>query len=164
MSRERIKIFLKKIVEGGREFAVWEIDLKSVKVARRYCIMLIVTLTIGLVSTTIEGIVVYIKEGIPIRTEVVLYPSPQDTGIVINILRTLVEIHWWLLIQLMTAVDCLVATSLVFVGYKFRTLEAYFGSLRQKYLQRSGENLDVLERDFRKDFITGIKFHKEILW
>ncbi|XP_026328210.1 uncharacterized protein LOC113236390 [Hyposmocoma kahamanoa] len=102
--------------------------------------------------------------GIPIRTEVVLYPTPADTGIVVNILRILVEIHWWLLVALMTGVDCLVATSLVLVGYKFRTLAAYFGSLRQKYLQRSGENLDVLEKDFRKDFIAGIKFHKEILW
>lgn len=58
--------------------------------------------------------------GIPIRTEVVLYPTPADSGLFVNILRTLVEMHWWLIVALMTTVDALGACSLVFVGHKFR--------------------------------------------
>lgn len=74
LSRKRVKIFLKRILEEDREFAILEIDQNSVKIAKRYCMMLIMTLFFCLFSATVDGIKVHIKQG---KLDFVTYESGQ---------------------------------------------------------------------------------------
>lgn len=61
--KQRIKILFKKMFEEDRDFAVLEIDLESVKIAKRYSLFLILTLTVCLISAGIDGVMVHFKQG-----------------------------------------------------------------------------------------------------
>lgn len=63
MARNRVKIFLKRILEEDREFAILEIDLRSIKMAKLYCLSLVLTLFNCLSAATIDAIVVHINKG-----------------------------------------------------------------------------------------------------
>lgn len=63
LAKKRVKVFLKRILEENREFAVLEIDLQSVKTAKRYCISLVLILFFCLFSALIDGIMVHLEQG-----------------------------------------------------------------------------------------------------
>lgn len=63
LAKKRVKVFLKRMLEENREFAVLEIDLHSIKVAKRYCLVLILTLFFCLFSATLDGIMTHIEQG-----------------------------------------------------------------------------------------------------
>lgn len=103
--------------------------------------------------------------GIPIRTEVVLYPTPADTGIFVNILRSLIEMHWYHMMAMMLAIDGFMICSLVIVRFKFKALRLYCQEMRTKVLKNvKNKSRMELEKTFKKDFVTVIKMHEDALW
>ncbi|XP_026333420.1 uncharacterized protein LOC113240354 [Hyposmocoma kahamanoa] len=164
LMKRRIKVLLKRFFEEKREFACLDLDEESVKTAKKYCALMVGIVYFTVFAATVDGIKMHLTYGIPIRTEILLYPTPAHSGLFINILRFLAELHWWYGVTIMISVDCICVCFLVFTGYRFRTLRVYFEELGQKYQKDAGGNLDVLEEKYIKDFERGILFHKEILW
>ncbi|CAH0757939.1 unnamed protein product [Diatraea saccharalis] len=119
--KERVRVLLERMLEGTRSiYSSVEIDRASMKSAFIYVSSMVVSTFGTLLFATIDGIWTHIKEGIPIRTEVVLYPTRSDSGVFVNILRVMVELHWWCIVTYMLLVNALSTFSLTFTGYKFK--------------------------------------------
>ncbi|KAG6456931.1 hypothetical protein O3G_MSEX010030 [Manduca sexta] len=164
--KSKIRIIFEKLLEETRSvFYSEELDKQCVKQYIRYSLALIGVSYLTLFTTTINGIRVHFMEGIPIRTEVTFYPRASDSGYLINILRFFIEFHWWYIVGIMVVIDCLGVASLVFVSYKFKLLQLYFKQMREKVLENHGKvERKVLEDEFKKDFVVGVKLHAHALW
>nr|ARO70272.1 Odorant Receptor 60 [Dendrolimus punctatus] len=86
----------------------------------------------------------------------------NQTGVSINVFRFFIEFHWYYLVGIMTAIDSLTVCCLVFLGYKFKLIQLFFGNMRDK-MAKPGDTR-MRENDFRNDFIVGIKLHEDALW
>ncbi|CAB3244132.1 unnamed protein product [Arctia plantaginis] len=164
--KDKFAVVMKRLLEGTRStFHSIELERASVKQSTRYFLMLIISVYITLVSTFIDGVRAHIKDAIPIRTEVVLYPTPADTGIFVNILRSLIEIHWYHMMAMMLSIDGFVICSLVIVRFKFKALKLYCQEMRTKVLKNvENKSRMDLEKSFKNDFVTVIKMHEDALW
>ncbi|CAG4934643.1 unnamed protein product [Colias eurytheme] len=158
IKREEIKVFFKRMLDDTRN-SVEDIEKHAVKRALFYCLVLISVLSLALFFIVVDAVRAYIVQGIPIRTEVIFYPTASDTGIFVNILRVFVEIHFWLFIIIMTSVDCLSLCSLVFLGFKFRGVRIYFEKLGEKFNKPT-----FVSEEFERDFIVGVQLHEDALW
>ncbi|XP_049871807.1 uncharacterized protein LOC126370827 [Pectinophora gossypiella] len=165
LQRNRIKAFLERFLEDDREYVSFELEKASGKRALMYCIPIQITLFITLSSTMVDGIRTHFKEGIPIRAEVVYFPSPSQTGVVCNIFRFFIEVHWYYVVALMTSIDCLSVSCMVFLSSKFKLLSTYFEGLKKKHQANVGnKSQQELVDEFRQDFVMGIKLHQHALW
>ncbi|XP_049871535.1 uncharacterized protein LOC126370615 [Pectinophora gossypiella] len=73
--------------------------------------------------------------------------------------------HWYYCIAMMTAIDCLSVCSMVFISSKFKLLSTYFEGLKKKYQANvEKKSQQELEREYREEFVTGIKLHQNTLW
>ncbi|RVE48662.1 hypothetical protein evm_006733 [Chilo suppressalis] len=164
--KERVRNLFKRMMEGNRSiYSSIDLDKESVRKAIIYSICLAVITLWTLLFALMDGIFTYISEGIPIRTEVVLYPTRHNSGFFVNILRFLVELHWWCIITNMLVADCLCVSTLIFSGYKFKIVTMYFNNLRKKTRNKIGTKSRLaLRDDFEKDFKLGIQLHEEALW
>ncbi|XP_038222179.1 uncharacterized protein LOC119839811 [Zerene cesonia] len=158
IKKEEIKAFFKRMLDDTRN-SVEDIEKYAVKRALFYCLVLISVLSLALFLTVVDAVKAYFVQGIPIRTEVIFYPTSSDTGVFVNILRVFVEIHFWLFIIIMTSIDCLSLCSLVFLGFKFRGVRIYFEKLAEKFNKPS-----IISEEFESDFITGVQLHEDALW
>ncbi|KAJ2949578.1 hypothetical protein O0L34_g15496 [Tuta absoluta] len=164
LQKKRIRLLLKSFIEEDREYALLELERVAVKRAFRYCSAMQGTLYLTLFFYLVDGIRMHFKEGIPIRAEVVYYPSPEHSGVIVNILRFFVELHWWYIVSMMTCIDCLSVCSMVYLAYKFRCLGVYFASLRQKLIKNfKSMSVDAALKKHRDDFVVGIKLHEHAL-
>nr|QLI62086.1 odorant receptor 43 [Streltzoviella insularis] len=164
--RDRIKAVLKKLLEDNRTiFISADIDKSSVKKVKVYCIVLVSTVYLTIVSAYIDGFRAHFNEGIPIRGEITYYPTPLDSGILVNILRFIVEFHWLYIVTVMNLIDCMSYCTLIFLSSQFKLTQTYYNLLRKKYTKNSNKKTcNVLGEEYKKDFLIGIRLHENALW
>ncbi|XP_063830237.1 uncharacterized protein LOC135079511 [Ostrinia nubilalis] len=153
------------MVGEERLYVCLDIEKKSVRKAMLYSLSLAAVTYVTVFFTALDGLRDAIKEGIPFRTEVHLFPSPSYSGIFSGFLYVLKECHWWVIVTNMILVDGLSIFSLVYLGSKCKLVCKYFDSLREKTIKNSKSmSKETLGQEFEKDFVTGIKLHEEALW
>ncbi|XP_021202897.2 olfactory receptor 17 isoform X4 [Bombyx mori] len=165
-NRKKIREVFGRLLEENRSvYSCGELEKESMKQIKRYSLAFIGVSYMTLVMSTIDGLRAHFKEGIPIRTEVTYYPSPSNSGVIVNILRFLVEFHWWYIVSVMVAIDSLAVASFVFVTFKFKLLQRYFKDMGLT-VRRDQSNMtdEALADKFRRDFIVGVKLHENALW
>ncbi|KAJ8718313.1 hypothetical protein PYW08_002550 [Mythimna loreyi] len=162
----RIKFVMERLLEGSRPiFYSLELEKKSVKQFAINCFAVTAASYAVLGSAMIEGIRQHYIQDIPVRTEVVYYPNPTQSGPGVNVVRFLVELHWYYIVAMMSTMDCLALCSLITVGHKFKVLRLYFNELRIRTLEnKENKTKKELAEEFKKDFVTGIKLHSDALW
>ncbi|XP_068622637.1 uncharacterized protein [Battus philenor] len=165
IKREKVKEVLQILLEENKEEVFdQKLDRNSVRRAKIYCTCLFVNIYIILTSATVEGIKNHIEEGVPIRTEVTFVPTRDDSGLLVNVFRFFIQLHWWFMVSIMCAIDFLSISSLVFLSYKFKRVRLHFEKFRciliKEYKFKTGEVLDEM---FRKNFVLGVKLHQHAL-
>ncbi|XP_075979551.1 uncharacterized protein LOC142978846 [Anticarsia gemmatalis] len=165
-NRERVIVVIERLLEGPRSiFYSLELERASMRTCTKYCVTLTVTVYMTLFLAAADAIGAHIKEGVPITTEVVYYPSSANSGVFVNVLRFFMELHWYYMMAMMICIDSLCLCALVTVGCKFKVLQVYFHDLRSKMLEnKEKKTRDDLEEEYKRDFVTGIKLHEDILW
>ncbi|KAM3958389.1 olfactory receptor 17 [Aphomia sociella] len=164
MRRDQVKCIFKRMLEGTRSiFISPDLDKASMKRAILYCIMLTATTYITLFLTQLEAVIAYFVEGIPIRSEVTLFPKSTDT-ISAKILRFFIEVHWWFFVTIMIQVDCLCYCSLVYTSFRFKLLQQYFEGLGKIFINNPGRKTrSQLEEEYQEAFIVGVSLHDDVL-
>ncbi|KAL4709487.1 hypothetical protein ACJJTC_012824 [Scirpophaga incertulas] len=166
LQKHRIRALFERLLEASRSvYTVFEVEKRSVWQAKLCCLVLAASSYCTLLFTVVDAIVGYFTQGIKIRTEVVLYPTPAHSGLLINLLRLLIEVHWWCIVTNMILVDCLSSVAMVYVAHKLMIVKLYFQNLRQKVISNIGKKSDLeIQKEYEMDFITGVKLHKDALW
>ncbi|XP_072938233.1 uncharacterized protein [Epargyreus clarus] len=161
-----IKIVLERLLEDNRSiFPSAKLDNDSIKTAMKYCLAIACAVYLTSFATIMDGVMTHIKEDIPIRTEVTYFPGKHHSGFFVNLLRFIIEFHWWYIVSIMILIDCLSILSLTFSGSKFRRVRLYFKSLRNRFLENPHRKLNAAEeKQFWQDFVDGIKLHDDALW
>nr|WCC57372.1 odorant receptor 37 [Papilio dardanus] len=164
MKRREIMDMLQMLLENRQYYNRPTLDQYSVTRARFYCICLFINIFIILVSATIEGVINYLYEGIPIRTEVTFLPYRENTGTSTDMFRFIIQFHWWFLMAIMYSIDSLSISSLVFLSYKFKNVRFHFNSSRIKMIEISKiKQQCLIDKLFEQNFIIGIKLHQDAL-
>ncbi|XP_063830238.1 uncharacterized protein LOC135079512 [Ostrinia nubilalis] len=165
LQRKRVRVLFKRMVGEEWLYVCLDIEKKSVKKAMLYSLTLAAVTYTTLFFTALDALRGTIREGIPFRTEVHLFPSPSYSGIFFGFLYVLKECHWWVIVTNMILVDGLSIFSLVYLGSKCELVCKYFDSLREKTIKNSKSmSKETLGQEFEKDFINGIKLHEDTLW
>ncbi|CAK1542351.1 unnamed protein product [Leptosia nina] len=147
--KEEIKMFLKKLVEDE------EFDESAVKAAKLVIKTMIITVySVSAVQMSV-GFKDYFVEDIPIRIEVLFFPRETDTGHLVNTIRVLGVIHFWYMICVMTAVECLCLCALVFIRFKFIRIRVFFEEM---------EKIPFSSELYEKRFVKGVELYKKTLW
>nr|QEE82763.1 odorant receptor 45 [Conogethes pinicolalis] len=162
--KNRIRVLFGKILDG-ETYRSLELEKECVKKAIGYCVTLAVITYMTLVMTTVDAFFSY-KQGIPFRLEVSFIPGQIfQNGSLRNFLRSVNDIHWWCIVTNMILVDGISFTSLIYQGYKFRSVNDYFEGLRTKTVSNAKtKSEEVCAEEYEKDFIAGIKLHQNALW
>ncbi|KAJ8714395.1 hypothetical protein PYW07_002620 [Mythimna separata] len=162
----RIKFVMERLLEGSRPiFHSLELEKKSVTQFAINCFAVTAASYAVLGSAIIEGIRQHYIQDIPVRTEVVYFPNPSQSGPFVTVVRILVEFHWYCIVAMMSTMDCLALCSLITVGHKFKVLRLYFQQLRIRTLEnKERKTKKELAEDFKKDFVIGIQLHSDALW
>ncbi|XP_053611541.1 uncharacterized protein LOC128675856 [Plodia interpunctella] len=164
LQRKRIRAVLKRFVEETRSiYSSSEIDKAATNKSFRFCFAMGFILFVTLTSAEIDGVRAHFQEDIPIRGEVIYYPSKNQTGILVNLMRFSAEFHWYYLVAIMTVADSLAICSMIYIEAKFKLLQLYFQNLGNT-LKDETKNITEREEEYKKRFIDGIRLHEDALW
>ncbi|GBP59688.1 hypothetical protein EVAR_48656_1 [Eumeta japonica] len=96
VQRNKIKVFLEAMLEDEGSIDTSEqIEFETVKKFKMHCFILSLSMFMAISTGTINAITFYFLEGIPVRTLVPYWPTSTDHGMFVNIIKFLVNFHWW---------------------------------------------------------------------